>query len=188
MNHQSATYRLGRSISKVCWLSVLAFAGMVCSSQVARAEMIVSEQLVTSVQVRTVLEPGGGQLGNLSVWFDIGISEPFPGGSTGASSRQLKSQSGGFDAGGSNAAEKQLGLILLPSMDFCVLPLSLSSGSTSGLSSSGFAGGSGGSFPIAILVSQMRCPAPVLNHFWQGADFIFVPSVFPDELLRPPQI
>jgi hypothetical protein len=191
MTLKPANRRFLPTTSKMCCLLVLAFAGAFCPLESANAALITSEQIaseqsMTSSQMRHTIDGSETQLGELSVWYDIGLSNSIAPAATGCSSGVSKSGSEGMFGDGSKSTEEQLMLMILPSMNFCVFVSSSNTGSTSGLSSSGF-DGHGSSFLTAILVPQTRCPVPVLNHFWQGTDLIFVPPAVPDELLRPPQ-
>ena len=188
MNPQLANRRCLLTISNTCCLSVLVFAGLICGVPSASAGIFTSGESATSAQVLSSIEGGNRQLGELAVWFDIGLADPMAPVVTGASSRAAATHNDIMVPGGSKPSETQLLLSVLPSMDFCVFTSSSNTGSTSGLSSSGFANGHGAFASAAILVPSMRLPAPVLNRFRRGADFVFVPPVVPDELLRPPQI
>ena len=188
MNPQLANRRWQLTISNICCLSVLVFAGLICGAPSASAGIFMSGESATSAQVLSLIEGGNRQRGELAVWFDIALADPMTPVSTGATSRAAASRNDGMAPGGSKPSETQLLSTVLPSMDFSVFTSSSNTGSTSGLSSSGFANGHGAFASAAILVPSMRLPAPVLNRFRRGADFVFVPPVVPDELLRPPQI
>ncbi len=187
MNSQSTSRRNILTSSTQCCLLVLAFSGLVAPSDSAAAAMITSEYSTNSAQMLSEIEGGHNQLGGLSVWFDVALSGSNTPGVSSASSGSAGSQLGSMFSNGLDSEEQSV-FSLLPSLDFCVFASSSSGGSSSGLSSSGSSSGHGGSFLAAILVPQTRFPVPVLNHFWRGADFLFVPPVVPDELLRPPQI
>ena len=187
MNSPSANRRRQIAISNICRLSVAVFAVLFGCLSSASAAMMTSEESTTSALVLSEIE-GGGSLGGLSVWFDIGLADPNVPTNTGASSRVANRQSDTQFGRCLDSVEKQLVLTLLPNMDFCVFTSSSNAGSPSGVGSTGFGNGHGGSALTAILEPQLRLPARVSNHFWRGTDFVFVPPIVPDELLRPPQI
>ncbi len=186
MNSPSANRRRQIAISNICRLSVAVFAVLFGCLSSASAAMMTSEESTTSALVLIEIE-GGGSLGGLSVWFDIGVTDAKVPTTAGASSRVSSRQSDVQFGCCLDSVEKQLQLTRLPNMDFCVFHSSSNTGSPSGVGSSGFGNGHGGSILTAILEPRWF-PVPVSNHFWRGADFVFVPPVVPDELLRPPQI
>ncbi len=186
MNSQSTIRRSLLAISTQCCLLVVVFAGLVAPSDSAAAAMMMSEQTVSSAQMLSAIEGGEGQLGGLSVWYDVALSDTSVT-SMGAGSRGAGSRAGSMSSNGEDLSEDQSILKLFPSLDLVFAP-SPATGSASGFSASGTSAGGAGSVTAAILVPQMRFPVPVLNHFRRGVDFLFVPPVVPDELLRPPQI
>ena len=187
MKCESTIRRSLLTVSTQCCLLVVVFAGLVAPSDSAAAAMMMSEQSVSSAQMLSAIEGGGSQLGRLSVWYDVALSDASVPTSMGANSRSASSRSGGMSTNGLDLTENQSILKLLLGLDF-VLASSPATGSASGFSTSGSSGGGTSTFLAAILVPQTRFPVPVLNHFWRGVDFLFVPPVVPDELLRPPQI
>ena len=189
MNPLQANRRRLLTISNLCCLLVSVFVGLVCPLNSASAAMITSGQSMTSGQVLVAIEGSQTQLGALTAWFDIGLSDPYAPTETGFSSRAVKSFSGDVRAGVSSLDRNPLVVMALPNMEWCVFAISsLDTGSSSALSSNGFTSGHGNSIVAAILVPQTRFPVPVLNHFWRGTEFVSIPPVFPDDLLRPPQI
>ena len=188
MNCESTIRRSLLTVSTQCCLLVFAFAGLVAPSDSVAAALITSEQTVSSAQMLSTIEGGETHLGGLSVWYDVALSDSNDGGSSGARSHGAGYGSRGMSANVLDSVEDQLIFKLLPNLEFYVFALSPGAGSTSGFSSSGSSSGHGGAVLAAILIPQTRFPVPVLNHFWRGADFLFVPPVVPDELLRPPQI
>ena len=188
MNIKTTIRRRLLAISTQCCLLVVAFAGLVVPSDSAAASMIMSEQSTSSARMLSAIEGGESQLGGLSVWYDVALADSNGLAGSGAKSRAVDSRPGSMSSDRAGFPLESLVFTLLPSLDFCVLGTSSNGGSTSGFSSSGSQIGHGGSFLAAILVPQMRFSVPVLNQFWRGADFLFVPPVVPDELLRPPQI
>ena len=184
MNCESTIRRSLLTLSTQCCLLVVVSAGLVAPSDSVAAAMMMSEQSVSSAQMLSAIEGGGSQLGGLSVWYDVALSDSSV--LTGASSRGISAGSGGMTASGVELTEDQSVLKLFPGLDF-VFASSPSAGSASGFGASGSSAGGASTFLAAILVPQTRFPVPVLNHFWRGVDFLFVPPVVPDELLRPPQ-
>ena len=119
MNSPSANRRRQIAISNICRLSVAVFAVLFGCLSSASAAMMTSEESTTSALVLSEIE-GGGSLGGLSVWFDIGLADPNVPTNTGASSRVANRQSDTQFGRGLDSVEKQLVLTLLPNMDFCV--------------------------------------------------------------------
>jgi len=187
MNIKTTNRRRLLTISTQCCLLVVAFAGLVSPSDSAAAAMILSEQSMSSSQVLSAIEGGESQLGGLSVWYDVARADSNVLSSSGARSRVVGSQSSSMASNSDDFPVEWSVFNLLPNLDCCVFASSSYGGSASGFSSSGSQFGHGGLLS-AILVPQLRFSIPVLNHFWRGTDFVFVPPVVPDELLRPPQI
>ncbi len=175
------------AISTQCCLLVVVFAGLVAPSDSAAAAMMLSDQTVSSAQMLSAIEGGDSQLGGLSVWYDVALSDANGPSASGAGSRRGNSRSSGMMASGTDLVEEDPVLSLLANLNRAFIS-TVSSDSGSGLASGVSSAAQGGLSVAAILVPQMRFPVPVLNQFWRGAKFLFVPSVVPDELLRPPQI
>jgi hypothetical protein len=181
------------------------FAGFVCSFEPVGAAMITSERPVTSVEVLGTIELGtietsqgdgsqrqfssSTQFGALTSWFDIGLSDPNSPFMSGFSSQSTSSRSDGGVASVSSASKSSLLISPFSNQENGVFAISsANTGASSGLSSNGLISVRANSVVAAILVPQTRFPIPVLNRFWQGAGFEFVPPSVPDELLRPPQV
>lgn len=186
MRLQAASRRHLFAASNLCCLVVVAFAGLVSPSSSAGAALITSEQSISSAQMLGAIEGGETQLGGLSVWYDVALSES--GSFANAGSRVVDLMSSGMDAGSPVSSEEDPVFRFLPNLNSCLFTATLGDGAASGFGASGSGAGQGSSLMVAILVPQTRFPVSVLNHFWRGADFLFVPPVVPDELLRPPQI